>query len=433
MNDNSTQSKESEPQSQTPPNSRSRRKSAVEQPTLTTAPVQPGLLSSPELIEAEDFLTSYGEALAQTLDLDTWESEPDLASIFEQLDQEVSQAITQEDEYCKRIRQVVFPAITARPHAPKEAGVFQVKIEDLKITQQNVLFNGAVEACDGTHAEHDTLPLSITQLGVCLVSYAGKQNAWVQRLFRRDLRVRGMDPVEEALSLLEQRTMRSGLNQSERRDHLSELGRRGILAYAERAVLLKKSTAPWRLGQGHPAPYELLTGAGSMELLLAGLEMLSQFILGHKRFVYIANRPEEKLLLTIGNALRPLEFAILETAEHRLSLIIEEGHLRGAYRERAREFYNDTASKIVAGVYRTSLEAPPQVFYAHADFAQEAALIAMADSVLQAYRGVPALLDLATTVCHTTFGAEAFNSAVRSAYARQGNAFKYLGEHGARR
>jgi hypothetical protein len=42
------------------------------------------------------------------------------------------------------------------------------------------------------------------------------------------------------------------------RDRFSELGRRGIMSYAERAVLLHRSQAPWRLGHGHPAPYELL-------------------------------------------------------------------------------------------------------------------------------------------------------------------------------
>jgi len=44
-----------------------------------------------------------------------------------------------------------------------------------------------VEACDGTCSVHDTLPLTITQIGVCLVSYLGEQGAWGHRLFRRDL------------------------------------------------------------------------------------------------------------------------------------------------------------------------------------------------------------------------------------------------------
>ena len=395
--------------------------------------VEAAITQYPELIGADDFLSSYGEPLEQTLNLDTWESGPDLASIFERLDQEVNQALAQEDAICRQLRRVVFPQIKERPNAPRGAGLFQAKIEDLKIAQQNVLFNGAVEACDGTCVVHDTLPLSITQIGVCLVSYAGEQGAWVQRLFRRDLRVCGMDPVEEALSLLEKRESRSGLDQPDKRDRLSELNRRGIMAYAERAVLLKKSRTPWRMGHGHPAPYELLTGSGSMDLLLAGLEVLSQLILEHKRFVYIPSAPGERVLLTIGNALRPLEFAVIETTERRTFPILEQGHLRGSYRERAAEFCREAVPKILVGVYRTSRDVPPQIFYAHTDFVQEAALIAMADSVLQAHRGFPMLIDVADTACHNTFGAEAFNSTVRSAYAQQGNALRYLGERETRR
>jgi hypothetical protein len=395
--------------------------------------LQPGPFTPPEEIAADDFLASYGESLEQTLNLDTWKRGEDLAGIFARLDQEIGQALDQETEIRKRIRHVVFPQICARRSAPREAGVFQATTKELRATQYHVLFNGAVEACDGTRVEHDTLPLSITQIGICLVSYAGEQGSWIHRLFRRDLRVRGMDPVDEALALLERREARSGVDQLGKRDRLSELGRRGIMAYAERAVLLKKSEAPWRMGHGNPAPYELLTGSGSMDLLIASLDILSELILGHKRFVYIPSAPSERTLLTIGHALRPLEFAVVDTSEQRMFPILEQGHLRGPYRERAEEFYHQAAPKILTGVYRVSNEVPPQIFYAHADFVQEAALIAMADSVLQAHRGFPMLIDLADSVCRGTFGAEAFNSTVRSAYAQRGNPFRYLAERETRR
>jgi hypothetical protein len=92
-------------------------------------PAPPGPLSPPELLAADDFLAGYGEPLAQTLDLDTWESGPDLAGIFDRLDQEVRQALTQEDELCRHLRRLVFPQIAARPHAPRGAGVFQAQVE----------------------------------------------------------------------------------------------------------------------------------------------------------------------------------------------------------------------------------------------------------------------------------------------------------------
>src|SRR5437762_5674498 len=258
---------------------------------------QPSLLPSVNEVDEAEFLAAYGESLTQTLDLDTWERGEDLTKKFERLDREVAEALQQEDAIRKQVREIVFPQILNRPNAPQEAGIFRVTTAQLKSTQVNILFNGAVDACDGTCAVHDTLPLSIAQIGVCLVSYAGEQGAWVQRLFRRDLRVRGMDPVQEALSVLEKREARSGNDQPDKRDRLTELGRRGIMTYAERAVLLRKSNAPWRMGHGNPAPYELLTGSGSMELLRAGFDVLSELLLQHKRFVFILSAPGERVLL----------------------------------------------------------------------------------------------------------------------------------------
>ena len=125
--------------------------------------------------------------------------------MFARLDQEIGAALAQEDDLYKRIREVVFPQIAKRPDAPAKAGVFQATTDQLKAVQQQVLFNGVAVASYGTATGHDTLPMSITQIGVCLVSYAGEQGAWVHRLYRRDLRLRGMNPVDEALAILERR------------------------------------------------------------------------------------------------------------------------------------------------------------------------------------------------------------------------------------
>jgi hypothetical protein len=121
---------------------------------------------------------------------------------------------------------------------------------------------------------HDTIPLTITQIGVCLVSYNGQQGTWAHRLFRRDLREKMNDPVGEALALLSRREKREG--QGLEGNKLSELARRGIMAYAERAILLQKSQARWRMGHGNPAPYELLSGlwASNPERIQVSLDAL---------------------------------------------------------------------------------------------------------------------------------------------------------------
>jgi hypothetical protein len=384
------------------------------------------------LVTDSEFQEAFGEKLSQTLDLDTWDAGGQLAEVFDRLDREVADALEREDRIRKAVREVVFPTITSRRNAPGEAGVYQANTAQLKSTQAQVLFNGGTEGCDGTVAVHDTLPLTIAQIGVCLVSYMGEAGSWVQRLFRRDLRVRGLDPVLEAVAVLERRAARSGLGQPSARDRLTELGRRGIMTYAERAVLLQKSTAPWRMGHGNPAPYELLTGSGSMDLLKAGLDVVEELVLSHRRFVFIPSAPGERMLLTIGNALRPLEYAIVDDSRQRMERIVNQGHLRGAYRKRAENFCAATVEEILVGVYRMSHDVPPQIFYAHKDFVHEAALIAMADSIIQSHRGFPMLIDLAHSVCQSTFGADSFNSTVQSAYARRGKALPFLGERDTR-
>src|SRR5262249_37071112 len=106
--------------------------------------------------------------------------------------------------------------------------------------------------------------------------------------------------------------------------------------------------------------------------------------------------------------------------------------LRGAYREQASAFFKEAAPEIVVGVYRTYRETPPQVFYAHADHAQEAALIAMADSILQPQRGFPTLLDLAHIGCSPTFCTDVCTSVIQSAYSRHGRPLHYLAERQTR-
>jgi hypothetical protein len=207
---------------------------------------------------------------------------------------------------------------------------------------------------------------------------------------------------------------------------LSRLIRRGARAYAERAFLVK-ARGPWLMGRGMPHPYELLTGGGSTELLHLGLDVMHELICGRKTFVYVpgAGRepagPHERVLMTLGHALHPLEFLLFETTELRTRWIIEGGPLRGYDRRRADDFVNNVSSKVLAGVFRTYRQAPPQVFYCHEDHAEQAALIAMSDSLLQPHRSFPTLMDLANTLAGNQFGPEAFEAAVQGAYARRGH------------
>jgi hypothetical protein len=267
------------------------------------------------------------------------------------------------------------------------------------------------------------------------VSYSGDQGSWVHRIYRRDLRSSGKNPVEETLEILEKRRQRGAVDIDNNRDRLSSLAQRGIMAYAERAVLLERSNAVWRMGHGNPTPYELVTGSGMKELLRASLRLMKRLVLEHQKFIFVPSSVSARELLTIGNALQPLEYAIVDTNESNLERIAS-GHYRGegwgTLAAEVQDFVKECGPKIVTGLYRASEFSPCQVFYAHVAHAHQAALIAMADSVLQEQRGFPMLIDLADGLCGTIFSSASFSSSIQLAYAEAKEPFRYMAERKTR-
>ncbi len=378
------------------------------------------------------FEKAFGENFVDAIDPDNWTIGEDLSAAYERLEREVAKALADEDRYRKQVRENIFGRIGESSDLPN-AGVFKVHPTHLEKVQRGLLFNGGVEACDGINAVHDTLPLTITQIGICLVSYNGQQGTWAHRLFRKDLREKLSDPIEEVVQILERREKREGSKQPG--NAMSELARRGIMAYAERAILARKSTAPWRMGHGSPAPYELLTGLWSSqsERIKMSLDLI-QWYVDYGRFVFVPSAPRKRHLLTIGNSLNPMEFVILHSLEPDTREMIRTG----GYRKESgvlplmEKFCYEVAPKIAIGLFRVWEGAPPYMFYAHVDHAEMAAHIAMADSILQEHRGFPMLIDLADTVCKTTFGVDSFSASVQLAYTEAGQPFRYLGERETR-
>jgi hypothetical protein len=391
-------------------------------------------------LEGNEFRAAFGEDITQVLNIHTMCPGEDLAAMYETLERQVADAVKQEERIHERTRSELYPYVFSHPRAPKNAGCYQVDVPTIERIHRDLLFSGRVEACDGTSLVHDTLPITITQIGVALVTYKGNQGTWVHRLYRRDLRVSGFDPISEAMALIERRRLRDSTDARSTRDRLGELTHQGIMAYVERAVLLHKAQAPWRMGHGHPVPYELLTGGGlvvdgDMPLLSYSMEVWRQLLVANKRWVFVTSAPADRVLLTLGDALFPLEFALVATPLQ-VMRDITNGHLperKSGLKSQAQAFVEEVGPQIVIGLYRASAQAPARLFYAHRDYAHLAALIAMADSVLQEHRGFPMLIDLADTICRVTFGSSTFKAMVQQAYVEAGAPFRYLGERETRR
>ncbi len=392
------------------------------------------LALSAHVAAEDDFAEAYGVSFEQFIDLETWKTGPDLPSLYEELEEQVAKAVEEEEGRRDYIRNVLFPRIATGRRRSAESGLHAFTPAMLERSHSGFLFNGSVEACDGTSVVHDALPITITQLGVSLVSYNGPQGSYVHRLFRKDIQERASDPEVEIMELIERREKRSAVGFDDDPEFSSELSRRGLQAYIERAILARESSAPWRMGHGHPAPYELLTGhwAHRPKMVDAGLSLMRE-IVGLERFVFVPSAPRKRGLLTLGYALNPLEYLVLFDVQKDLEAMVERGGYRGQAKHAVEEFVHDVGPEIVVGLYRASSLAPPYLFYAHRDHVHCAALIAMGDSVLQIHRGFPMLIDTADKLCAAEFGASEFTSSVQHAYARAGSPFRYLGERETRR
>jgi hypothetical protein len=388
-------------------------------------------MSTTPLAPADEFISAFGEPLANTLDLRTWQPVENLGNLYGELEAEVAAACEQSVPVRQAIRDKIFPRLAERTQGAPGAGVYQVTLDDLEAAHRGLLFRGAVEAGNGIAVTHESLGLSVTQIGICLVSYQADLGSWVHRLYRRDLRAAPADPEDLAIALIEGQ---QGFVSDDplRMDRLTDIARRGIMAYAERAALVERSAATWKMGHGNPLAHELLTGSGSMDLLRAGLALLQRLVIEHPRFVFVPSGMNERELLAIGDALQPLEYLIFETMIDRMRRITRSGHFSTEGIQRLGAFINEIGPQVVIGCYRASAAGPARVFYAHADHAHEAALIALADSTLHEHRAFPALLDLADLLCRNAFGAGDFTATLRDTYAIAGQPYAFHEEFGRR-
>lgn len=376
----------------------------------------------------------FENAIINSLDIGSWSQRHNLAELYERHQAEVQESIDNEDRVVEIIRKEIIPRFgKEKGNLPFTGLQGPIPMETIKKVHFGLLFNGAVEAVDGTTVTHDTLPLTITQIGVCLVSYQGELGAYSHRIYRKDLRILGDDPVKEVMQLLEERRNRGAQGIEEGSGQLSSLALRGLMAYAERAILMSESEALWRMGHGNPFPYELLTGfwAGRLEMTKTALSVMKQMV-EHERFVFIPSAPRRRELLALGNALNPGEFILIDTVTNGLKDIIDKGNARGEKRQMQEEFIEMCGEKVVYGLFKASKYSPAYMFYSHKDHARTAAAIAMADSILQEHRGFPMLIDIADNICTSTFNPETFFSSIRQAYAEVGQPFRYLGERETR-
>lgn len=373
-------------------------------------------------LSVDDFKKAYGEDFSKTIDIDTWRIGENLAELYPLIEKELAQARRDELKTHQTFREIVFPKIKEKVSVPYAGLHNDIKDDEtIRKAHRGLLFNGAVTACGSVSLVYNSVPISITQIGVCLVNYQGQHGSYSHRLFRRDLRYKNDDPIKEAIDLIEKR--KSDEDANNKRERLSDIAVRGIKTYAERSILLEKAESKWLLGNGTPIPNELMRGFWSSrkEMKEKAIALMRKMILEHKHFVYIQDCTKNPQLWTFGNALKPFEYLVIDTIKDNLEERLATGGMRGEFLVDYTKMVADVGDKIAVGVYRVSKHAPPQIFYCHIDNVPLAAIIAMADSALQLHAGSPMLLDLAGNICKTAFNQGDFIAAIAQAYAKADN------------
>jgi hypothetical protein len=203
-------------------------------------------------------------------------------------------------------------------------------------------------------------------------------------------------------------------------EQLSELARRGIVSYVERLVMAEACPGKWRLGLGHPAPLELLTGMGSMELLEMSLLLLRRLLLEDPRWVFVSRRSLAMHLDAMVEHLDPLEFVVLKRLRYDLEDQVDTGHYTPHHRVLVDRFVQEVGPKLVLGAFRVGPMSPARYFVAHEERVYEAALIAMADAVTTQPSGLPALVQLARASSEAALGGPEFERAVHQEYLSAG-------------
>lgn len=378
----------------------------------TTA--QPG--TEPDVVPSAAIEAALGETVRDALDLGDWGTGPGLEDLLAHVHDAVAQSVAREADLGTSIRDRVLRELRHFPDAPASAGVYTVTEKHIADARRNLLLPGNVTACDAASAGHDGLTATVVSIGVCLVRYDGAMNSWRSTFLRHDFDAHAADPVGQLRSVLDKRAARA--DDAAAADPIHTLLRRGFMAAAERKALLERATTRWKLGHGVPAPLELLTGSGSMDLIDQTFPVLENLLLTETRWVFVPATLANRALLTVANALLPGELAVFQTGKPMTEAIVETANYAAGYRKKVEAFAKRLGEATVVGGFRATRYSPPQLFVAHADRAVEAGILAMADGGLNPHRGFPLALDLAGLGARTGLGVDAFRGVVEAAYAK---------------
>ena len=128
-------------------------------------------------IGPEAFAAAFQESLVEVLDLRTWSDNPGAEQEYLRIEREVREAVAREGDDQREIRAKLFPRLATAAGArrrrpfPRRSGRCRRDAALLAIPRPR-------RGLRRHHQEHDTLALTVYQIGVSLVSYRGERGNW---------------------------------------------------------------------------------------------------------------------------------------------------------------------------------------------------------------------------------------------------------------
>src|SRR2546423_1799643 len=94
-------------------------------------------------IESNEFQSAFGESVANTLDINTWQAGEDLASMYQKLGEEVASAVEQGGRIRERVRAGLVPFVFERVGAAESAGWYKGDGDTIERIHRGLLAYGS--------------------------------------------------------------------------------------------------------------------------------------------------------------------------------------------------------------------------------------------------------------------------------------------------
>jgi len=334
-------------------------------------------------------------AFSDFISPDKWKDfETHAKSISEELFKDIALSTAQNEKIRKEARELL----------EKEYEVCKISQDQLAWAEEK-LYGSQVCAVDGTYSTYPMLSGIRCRIGVAATSYRNRRTDGIVFISEQQVH----PPESSVLEILKNRKQESRL--------ISGLLIRAIMFYMERKIALDRQEE-WLMFNGPLVPFELRSGIGRMRALDSCLSLCEKMI-DKKTIVGVVAKSTHDEIVSLGLALKPLEYLKLRSFKEDLEDWLPRAHFNTTDENRFRHFIDTHGPCLDVGLYKAGSRA--YIFHAHQELFHEAASIVIRDSLFQPMRAYPLLIDYADSLCSHLLASSDFQRMVDFRLAKAGS------------